>query len=146
MCVVICKCKSISLSCLLLIRGDGILQSAGFPYHGQRAIPHGDHLGQAAGLAFGGHQEQIGPCINFHGKGFVIKKIGGKAAGILVLGFFKKVFQMPLAPAQQHKLYRQGHDFRQHGLDQIESLVGGQAGDTGDDGRFRILRKSQQRL
>lgn len=38
---------------------DAVLQAAGFPHDGNRAIPAGHHLRQAAGLALGGHKEDI---------------------------------------------------------------------------------------
>ena len=51
------KGEAVALAVLLVVGEDGVPQAAGLPHHRQGAVAHGDHLRDAAGLKFGGHEE-----------------------------------------------------------------------------------------
>ena len=52
--------EAIALAVEDVVGLHGILQAAGLPHDGQRAVVHGVELGQAAGLKPGGHQQRVG--------------------------------------------------------------------------------------
>ena len=53
------KGEARSLAGVLVVRTHGIAQAARLSNHGQRAVAHGNHLGEAARLEKRGHEEQI---------------------------------------------------------------------------------------
>ena len=117
---------------------DGVLQTAGFPDDRKGSVAHGDHLGQTAGLALGGHQQQVGAGINGHGQGLVVSPIEGHTAGIPAQFLLKELFVIPVAAAQHHKLAVEVHNLVKYAADQIQALVADQAADDGDNGNVGI--------
>ena len=143
---VICKGKSVAGVPPGLVRADGVLQSAGLPDDGHGAVPHGDHLTQAAGLALGGHQKQIRACIDGHGQLLVVVQAHGHAAGILLGRPLEELLVLPVPLAQDHHLQGQLHHVVEHLAHQIQALVGHQAADDAHDGNVGLLPQAHELL
>ena len=129
-----------------LIGLDGILQAAGLPDNGDGAVAHGDHLTQAAGLALGGHEEQIRTGIDGHGQGFVIVQTDGHTARILLGSPVEKVLVFPVALAQNNQLHRKLHHIMKDFTNQVQTLVGHQPADDGHDGGVGFLMQAHDLL
>ena len=130
----------------LVVGQDGVLQAAGLPDDGDGTEAHGDHLAQAAGLADGGHEEDVRAGVDHVGQRTGVGDLGGEAAGVLPLGVAEGLLILPVAGAQHHHLHVHLHDLVEHVGDQGEALVAHQAGDTGDDGGGLVLTQAYRLL
>ena len=129
-----------------LIGLNGVLQAAGLPDDGHRAVAHGDHLGKAAGLAAGGHQEQIRTCVDSHGQCLIIPQTHSHTAGIPLRRPAEELLISGIAAAQHHKLSRQLHDVAHDLPQKIQSLMGYQTAHHGDNGGVWLLVQTHQVL
>ena len=125
---------------------DGVAETAGLTDHGQGAVPHGDDLGQAAGLGDAGHEEEISAAVDSGGQGAGVHDVGGEAAGILGLSLTEGLLKVPVAGAHDHHLRVGGHDVMDGGGHQLEALVLDQTGDAGDDGHVGIFPQAHGAL
>ena len=125
---------------------DGILQAAGLPDDGHGAVAHGDHLAQAAGLALGGHEEEVRAGVNGHGQIFVIVHADGHPAGILLGGPAEEVLIPLVAGAQDHQLHGELHHIVEHLADQVQALVGDQAAYHSHNGGMGLFPQAHHPL
>ena len=123
-----------------------ILQAAGLPDDGHRAIAHGDHLAQAAGLTLGGHQEQVRAGIDGHGQLLVIVQPHRHPAAVLLGGPVEELLVLPVTLAQHHQLNGELHHIMKHLTNQVQSLVGHQPAHHGHDGGVGLLPQAQHPL
>ena len=120
---------------------DGIRQAAGAAHNGDGAIPQGDHLGQAAGLALAGHQEEIGSGVDLPGKG------GHKPAGkghllrVPPLHLPEEFLIAVLAVAQYDDLHSHPQHILHGVAHQVKALVAHQAAYHGQDGGIGFFRQ-----
>lgn len=105
-----------------------ILESSGLPDHRYGAVPHGDHLGEAAGLGDGGHEEQIRAAVNGGAESGGILDAGREAAGILGLRMAERLLKIPFAGTQHHHLHIHIHDLWDGGGPPVRSPCAGPGG------------------
>ena len=123
-----------------------VLQAAGLPDDGHCTVPHGDHLAQAAGLALGGHQEQVSAGVNGHGQRLVVIQAHRHPSLILLGGPAEKVLVLLIALAQDHQLHGELHHIMKDLTNQVQSFVGHQTADNGHDGHIGLLPQAHQLL
>src|SRR5699024_2024794 len=117
----------------------GVLEAAGLPDNGNGAVVHGVELGEAAGLEAGGHQQRVGAGIDPVGSGLVILDAGAEGAAVGVLIIPEGVLIALVAGAQHHHLGVAVEDLGHNGVDEIQTLLVGQARDEADDKLVGIL-------
>ena len=119
---------------------DGIPQTAGLPHNGNGAVAQRDHLGQAAGLRLGRHQEDVGAGVDLAGQRRHKGDAHAAAAGMPGRQLVEEALVGVLAGAQDHQLDALGQNIFGHGADQVHALVGYQTGDHGHDGAAVLLQ------
>ena len=129
-----------------LVGLDGILQTTGLPDDGHRAVAHGDHLAQAAGLALGGHQEQVRAGVDGHGQRLVIVQAHGHAAMILLGRPMEELLILPVALAKNDQLHRELHHIMKDLTNQVQTLMGHQTADDGHDRHMGLLPQAHHPL
>ena len=111
------------------------------PHNGNGAVPQGDHLRQAAGLALAGHQEEIGSGVDLPGKG------GHKPAGkghllrVPPLHLPEEFLIAVLAVAQYDDLHPHAQHILHGVAHQVKALVAHQAAYHGQDGGIGFFRQ-----
>ena len=125
---------------------DGVLQAAGLPDDGYGAIPHGDHLAQTARFALGGHQEQVGTGVNGHGQSLVVVQAHGHAAAVLLGGPVEELLISLVSLAKDHQLHRELHNIMENLANQVQTFVGDQTADHGQNGGTGLLSQAQHPL
>ena len=127
--VKVAKREARALAGKLVVRLHGVLQAAGLAHDGQRAVAHGDDLGQAAGLKLRRHQEHIGGGIHALRQRRIELDARGHGAGVLVLDIAQAVLVVAVAGAQHRHLHAAGQDAVERVHDQIQALLARQARD-----------------
>ena len=121
----------------------GVLEAAGLPDNGNGAVVHGVELGEAAGLEAGGHQQRVGAGIDPVGSCLVILDAGAEGAAVGVLIIPEGVLIALVAGAQHHHLGVAVEDLGHNSVDEIQTLLVGQARDEADDKLVGILLQTQ---
>src|SRR5699024_2277585 len=119
---------------------DGIPQAASLADDGRGAVAAGHHLGQAAGLALGGHQEAVCAGVDLLSQGAVEADVGAHTAGPPGGQVGEEALILALAAAQDHQLDAQVHQAVGDALDQVEALHGHHAADYGKDGAAVLVQ------
>ena len=122
-----------------LVGLNGILQAAGLPDDGHRAVAHGDHLAQSTGFALGRHQEQVRAGVNGHGQRLVVIQAHRHAAMILLGSPVEELLVLPVALAKNDQLHRKFHHIMKYLTNQVQTLVRHQTADDGHDRHMRLL-------
>ncbi|MPM49832.1 hypothetical protein SDC9_96564 [bioreactor metagenome] len=103
-------------------------------------------MAQAAGLAARGHQEQVRPRVNIHGKRLVIAKMRRHPPRVLSLRPREKLLELLLSLSQHHHLHGKLHDVVEHLPDEVQPLVGRKAAHHRENRRVRLLPQAHQLL
>ena len=111
---------------------DAVLEAAGLADNWQSTITGCNHLSQTAGLALGRHQEGVGAGVNLLGEIWQEANLDRHAARIAALHLIKEVFIVRIARAEQDEGDVVPHQDVEDVLDQIQALVGYQAGNHAD--------------
>ena len=125
------------------VRPDGILQTAGLMDDGHRAVAHGHHLAEAAGLEAGGHQIHI--CAGKHLAGHLLGVVAGKAQlpRPLLPGPVEEVDVLLLALAENDELDAHLHELGQDLPDEFDALLLHQPRYRAQQRPGRLLRQAE---
>ena len=118
---------------------DGVTEAAGLADDGRRAVTAGDHLGQAAGLALGGHDERVRACIDLLRQSRLKADVGAYAARVTGAQVREEALVLVLAAAQDDQLDATVHQTIRHALDEVEAFHAHHAADHGKDGAAVLM-------
>ncbi len=134
--VVVEEGKAIAVLGVLVVGEHCIPQAASLSHHGHGAVAQRDHLGEAAGLKGGGHQEQVGTRVDAVRQAVVHHKAGCDTAGVVLLRPAKEVDIAGLTHAQADQLQVLAYDVGDDIVHQIQAFLAVEAADHRDDGHI----------
>ena len=124
---------------------DGVLEAADLADDGHRAVFHGDHLAQAAGLVARRHEEQVGAGVDLVGQFLAEADLDGHFVGVAPRQVLQGLFISAVARADHdeldiflhHLVHDEGHQIQALGLDEARNH--GQDRDLPVDGQAQFL-------
>ena len=122
------------LACDVVVRYDRILEAARLAHYRQRAVAHGDHLGKAARLEEGGHEEEVGTCVHALGERGVELDPRCHLSGILGCEVAQRVLVFGIARAEHGYLDASGEDAVERVGYEVHALLACEARNHGHEG------------
>ena len=113
---------------------------------GNRAVPHGHHLRESAGLRPGRHQEYVRSGVNFLRHVFVERYYRPDSAAVNVLHVPEEIFMLGVSRSENDKLNVVAHNSVKRTAHNIEALMRNKSRYHCDHGNGRRNRKIQNTL
>ena len=135
--------ESGALTSLIVVRDDGILQTAGLANDGKGAVTHGDHLGQTTWLEERRHQEHIRAGVHALGQGGIELDASRHLAGVFGSEVAKRVLVLVITGSENGDLNAVRQDAVERIGDKVHALLAGEARDHGHKRLVVANRKAQ---
>ena len=130
--------KTVAAPVKFIIGSDRIAQATGFPYDGQGAVAHGQHLREPAGLKDRGHEQEIRGCIELARQGFIELDERAHFIRMALLYMAKTIFVAGFPCTDDHQLQGHGQNFVGHIEQEVDAFLIGKAADHAEQRKFRI--------
>ena len=138
MCVIGGERESVALAGELVVRMNGVLQTAGLADEREGAVPHRDHLRQSARLKQRRHEQQVAACIDLVCQIAVEHDIRRDLVRRPSLCAQEHLLVSVVAGAEYDQTDVQTEDIAQNTLNQIQTLLADQTSDHADDQRVVV--------
>ena len=110
----------------------GVSQTARLTHDRHGAVPHGDELGQTAGLKAGGNENRVGGGVEFVGSLVGVHDVGADAALVIIFIITERVFVFLIARTDDDHLRVIVHNAVHDLIDEVKTLLVGETGDNAD--------------